>query len=103
MVSHLQGGEVAERGADSAACGLPFANDAPSFAEAGRDMHALAATVAGGRLRYGLAGPTGARSLPWLVRELESSAAWKAGREGAGDGVCSGVNSVDEWFVGAGS
>ena len=56
--------------------------------------------LAGVLLRNGLADPSG-RWLSWLRPELASSASWKDKREGVGEGVCSGVYSVDDWFVGA--
>ena len=39
-------------------------------------------------------------ALPWLRAELESAVAWEHA-EGPGSGVCEGVSSVDEWFVGS--
>ena len=46
------------------------------------------------------AGDGGAAVLPWLRDELESATAWDYD-EGMGAGVCAGVRSVDEWFVGS--
>jgi hypothetical protein len=37
--------------------------------------------------------------LPWLIEELESSPGW-ADSGGPGGGICAGVVSVDQWFVG---
>ena len=54
--------------------------------------------LAGVLLRRGLAAPLARGS--WLAKELTSTTAWRDGLEGPGDGVCSGVHSVDEWFVG---
>lgn len=58
--------------------------------------------LAGLLLRHGLARPRGAwhdEQLPWLSEELASSEGW-AHAEGPGGGVCAGVISVDQWFVG---
>ena len=38
--------------------------------------------------------------LPWLRDALESSDNWARGDEGVGVGMCEGVESVDEWFIG---
>ena len=61
--------------------------------------------LAGLLLRHGLLMTTGGSpvaALWWLRQALESGeSSWGRGLEGAGSGVCAGVNSVDEWFVGA--